>query len=226
MVYPVLIFDLDDTLIESFPEYVRLHQRIAGDLGWRRPSAAELVHYGPTWEDTLARLWPGTSLDPFMARYEELADDHSYPHIPGVPAALEGLRERGHSLWIVTKRSRKRLAQRMNQAGLRPGLFEGIFAYEDQPANKPDPRCFEPVWDALGRHGRGQALYVGDREDDHTAAAAAGLTFIGVRTGPEHFATREAASAKAPAPSFLDRVEHVLETAAELPQWLASQRPS
>ena len=66
MRYPVLIFDLDDTLLESFPGYVALHQRIAGDLGWRIPSAAELVHYGPTWEATLARLWPSASLAPFM----------------------------------------------------------------------------------------------------------------------------------------------------------------
>ncbi|PRP92869.1 Phosphoglycolate phosphatase, chromosomal [Enhygromyxa salina] len=216
MRYPVLIFDLDDTLIESFPEYVRLHQRIAADLGWRVPSAAELVHYGPTWEDTLARLWPGLGLDPFMACYEELADEHCYPAITGVPQALTRLRAQGHSLWIVTKRSRRRLAQRMNQAGLGQDLFEGIFAIEDQPASKPDPRCFAPVWQALGSTMAERALYVGDREDDHLAARAAGLRFVGVRTGPEHHTGVDARS------SFLDALpdEHVLDTAAELPAWL------
>lgn len=213
MRYPVLIFDLDDTLIESFPEYVRMHRRIAADLGWRVPSADELVHYGPTWEDTLARLWPGFDLDPFLARYEDVADDHHYPAVAGVPEALTGLRAQGHSLWIVTKRSRRRLVQRMNQAGLDRGLFEGIFAFEDQPVSKPDPRCFDPVWDALGQPAIERAIYVGDREDDHTAARAAGLHFVGVRTGPEHVARGR---------SFLDHLpdEHVLDTAAELPDWL------
>ncbi|MFO7561714.1 MAG: HAD family hydrolase [Enhygromyxa sp.] len=213
--YPVLIFDLDDTLIESFPEYVRLHQRIAAELDWRIPSAAELVHYGPTWEDTLARLWPGLGLDPFMARYEALADEFRYPAITGVNDALEQLRGRGHSLWIVTKRSRRRLAQRMGQAGLAPELFTGIFAYEDQPAAKPDPRCFEPVWRALGGPRPDHAVYVGDRADDQLAASAAGLCFVGVRTGPEHHARPDA-------PSFLDALprEQVLDSAAELPQWL------
>lgn len=213
--YPVLIFDLDDTLIESFPEYVRLHQQIAADLRWRVPSAAELVHYGPTWADTLARLWPGVPLDEFMDRYEALADDFRYPAIPGVCDALEQLRVRGHSLWIVTKRSRQRLAQRMDQAGLAPSLFTGIFAYEDQPAAKPDPRCFEPVWQALGGPRPEHAVYVGDRADDQLAASAAGLCFVGVRTGPEHHARPDVTS-------FLDALprEHVLDSAAELPRWL------
>src|SRR5690606_1353502 len=139
------------------------------ELDWRVPSAAELVHYGPTWQDTLARLWPGVALDRFMARYEALADHFRYPAIDGVCDALEQLRTRGHSLWIVTKRSRTRLAQRMDQAGLAPSLFTGIFAYEDQPAAKPDPRCFEPVWRALGGPRPEHAIYVGDRIDDQLA---------------------------------------------------------
>jgi phosphoglycolate phosphatase-like HAD superfamily hydrolase len=223
MRYPVLIFDLDDTLIESFPEYVRMHQRIAGELGWSVPSAHELVHYGPTWEDTLARLWPNTALDPFFARYEQLADEHRYPAIAGVPEALGLLRERGHTLWIVTKRSRARLVQRMDQAGLARELFAGIFAVEDQPIAKPHPRCFEPVWAALGAGLldsalRERALYVGDREDDHIAAREAGLGFVGVRTGPEHH-TRTHDS------SWLDALpdEHVLDSAAQLPTWLEAR---
>ncbi|GEM_PF-904715 len=243
MRFPVLIFDLDDTLIESFPEYVRLHQRIAADLDWRIPSARELVHYGPTWPDTLARLWPDTSLDPFMARYQELADDHVYPSIPGVPAALEALRSRGHSLWIVTKRSRTRLLQRMAQASLAPELFAGIYAYEDQPVSKPDPRCFEPVWEALGGPAHERALYVGDREDDYLAARAAGMRFVGVRTGPEHTAEHLAehldpAGAPEnfgppetprvqPRASFLDALPQadILDTAVDLHAWLQLQGP-
>jgi HAD superfamily hydrolase (TIGR01509 family) len=207
--YPVLIFDLDDTLIESFPEYVRLHQRVAAEFGWPVPSMADLVHYGATWEATLARLWPDAALDPFIARYEALADEHPYPAIAGVCEALELLHGRGHSLWIVTKRSRRRLAARMEQANLAMDLFTGIFANEDQPASKPDPRCFEPVWRALGQPSPERALYVGDRGDDHLAASAAGLGFVGVRTGPEHHSL-----------GVFDELEHVLDSAAELPRWL------
>jgi phosphoglycolate phosphatase len=204
-----LIFDLDDTLIQSFPTYVRLHQRVAGELGLPVPTAAELVPYGPSWEETLAGLWPGLHLGEFIDRYDELACDHPYPAIPGAGAALATLRGAGHSLWIVTKRSRRRLHDRLAQAGLSAALFDGIFAAEEQPAIKPDPRCFVPVWKALGGQPA-TSLYVGDREEDRRAAGAAGVRFVAVLTGPEvtlGFPGDHPAS-------------DVLPTVADLPTWL------
>jgi HAD superfamily hydrolase (TIGR01509 family) len=179
-----LIFDLDDTLIESFPTYVRLHQRVAAELGLPIPTRDELVPYGPTWEQTLAGLWPQLDLPAFVRRYDELACEHPYPAVPGAAAALGRLRAAGHSLWIVTKRSRRRLHDRLAQAGLSASIFDGIFPAEEQPAIKPDPRCFVPVWRALGRQP-GRALYVGDRDEDRRAAEAAGVHFVAVLTGPE-----------------------------------------
>lgn len=179
-----LIFDLDDTLIESFPTYVGLHQRVAGEMGWAVPSRQDLTVYRDSWESTLAGLWPGGDIDAFMARYNELADDHPYPAVPGAPAAIESLRARGHRLFVVTKRSARRLDQRMREAGLDRNAFDGIYPRERQPVSKPSPRCFEPVWDVLGGPAQ-EALYIGDRAEDHQAATAAGLQFLGVRTGPE-----------------------------------------
>ena len=209
MVLPELIFDLDDTLIRSFDGYVELHQRIASELGWPVPTADELVEYGPTWPETLARLWPGRSLDPFLARYEEIADDVRYPAFEGVVEALVDLHGRGRRLWIVSQRSRTRMGQRMAEAGLREEWFAGIFAHEDQPFGKPDPRCFTPVWDRIG--GPRHALYVGDRQGDRLAAEAAGLPFLAVQTGPE---------ARRGFPGDLEPTR-VLTSAAEVPDWLA-----
>ncbi|MFV8751029.1 HAD family hydrolase [Nannocystaceae bacterium ST9] len=211
MRYPVLIFDLDDTLIESFPEYARLHQRVARELGWPVPTREALVHYANTWEETLAGLFPERELAAFFEHVERVVHEHPYRALAGVVETLGDLRARGHSLWIVTKRSRARLEQRMREAQLDRELFAGIFAHEDQPVGKPDPRCFEPVWRALGGPRPEQSIYVGDRHDDRLAAQAAGLTFVGVRTGPEPhgFASHPR--------------EHVLDSAADLPRWLEAQ---
>ena len=179
-----VIFDLDDTLIESFPTYARLHQRVAAELGLPVPSRQALVAYGATWEDTLAALWPGADLQAFVRRYDEIANDHPYPAIPGAQAALTALRAAGHSLWIVTKRSRRRLHDRLAQARLPAALFDGIFPAESQPHIKPHPACFTPVWDALGARAAA-AVYVGDRHEDRRAAEAAGIGFYAVLTGPE-----------------------------------------
>jgi len=179
-----LIFDLDDTLIESFPTYARLHQRVAAELGLPIPSPGALVAYAATWEETLAALWPGTDLAAFIQRYDELANDHPYPAISGSQATLASLRGSGHSLWIVTKRSRRRLYDRLAQAGLSADLFDGIYPAEAQPRIKPHPECFAPVWQALGKKDD-NAVYVGDRHEDRRAAEAAGIRFFAVLTGPE-----------------------------------------
>ena len=209
--YPDLVFDLDDTLIDSFSPYVAAHQRIAEELRMRVPSREELVVYLDTWERTLARLWPDADLGPFMARYAELTHEYHYPPIDGVLDSLAVLRERGHRLWIVTKRSRRLLGLRMQQAGLSADHFQGIFAFEDQPVTKPDPRCFEPVWRAGARPE--QSLYVGDRVDDLLAASAAGMVFVAVSTGPEGAAAWEGPPARVAA-------RHRPQSAAELPAWL------
>jgi phosphoglycolate phosphatase len=204
-----LIFDLDDTLIESFPSYARLHVQIAEELGWRVPSWLELVEYGPTWQATLARLWPDRELDVFVARYEALAHVHPYRPVPGAAHALRRLRAAGHRLWVVTKRERLRLAQRLSEAELPGELFHGIFCNEDVPEPKPSPRCFEPVAAALGC-APSRPVYVGDRDDDRRAANAAGIEFVAVCTGPERalgFPHEHPAS-------------HVLPSVVGLPAWL------
>src|SRR5688572_32657750 len=119
-----------------------------------------------------------------MRRYDEIANDHVYPAINGARAALTSLRADGHSLWIVTKRSRRRLYDRLSQADLPVSLFDGIFPAEAQPQIKPHPDCFAPDWEALGgvRH---TAVYVDDRHEDRHAAEAAGIGFYAVLTGPE-----------------------------------------
>lgn len=204
-----LIFDLDDTLIESFPSYARLHVQVAAELGWRVPSRLELVEYGPTWHATLARIWPDQDLTAFVARYDVLASDHPYRPVPGAERALQRLRADGHRLWVVTKRERLRLAQRLQEARLPAELFDGIFCNEDVPEPKPSPRCFEPIAAVLGR-APSRPLYVGDREDDRQAAVAAGIEFVAVCTGPEHtlgFPHEHPAS-------------HVIPSVASLPAWL------
>lgn len=205
---PLLIFDLDDTLIDSFPSYVSLHQRLAEELSWRVPTAEELIAYGPTWEATLRRLFPERDVRVFIDRYELIAHELVYPAFPGVIDALQTLRGAGHSMWVVSKRSTRRILSRMTDAGIEPDLFEGVFANEDQPAPKPDPRCFEPVWNAVG--GPREAVYFGDRREDRMAAHAAGLHFVGVATGPE--GSRGAFD-------DLPR-EHRIPSAAHVPTWV------
>jgi phosphoglycolate phosphatase len=204
-----LIFDLDDTLIESFPSYVQVHLHVAAELGWRKPSRHELVEYGPTWHATLARIWPDQDLAPFVARYDEVSHTYPYRALPGAVNALRRLRADGHRLWVVTKRERLRLDQRLREAVLPAALFDGIFCNEDVPEPKPSPRCFEPIARALG-HAPVRPIYVGDRDDDRLAAIAADIEFVAVCTGPE----------RAIGFPYEHPASHVLPSVVSLPAWL------
>lgn len=205
-----VIFDLDDTLIESFPCYEHMHKDIARQLGWRVPTRAELVDYGPTWRATLARMWPDKDVQRFIDRYAELADDNPYGAVPGAPQAVRAIAELGHRLWVVTKRDRLRLDQRLREADIDATLFRAIFCNDDVPEPKPSPRCFEPITQTLG-HPPVDPLYIGDRDEDRQAAAAAGFEFVAVCTGPEHDMGYP----------YDHPRSHVLGSIAELPTWLA-----
>lgn len=212
-----LIFDLDDTLINSFEGYSRVHQLTARALGLRVLTEAELVDYDVDFPTTLRRQYaevPGFEPRHFVEQWDAIADDHPYQAIDGVRASLEALLNAGHSLWIVTSRSRTRLAQRMREGGLRAEWFRGVYPRDEQPFQKPDPRCFEPVWQRLGMRPGDAALpkvlYVGDRASDQAAAAAAAVPFVAVQSGPE---------ARFGFPSGIP-ASHVIPTAAHLPEWL------
>lgn len=212
-----IIFDLDDTLINSFQVYCEVHRMTARVLGLPILSPQELVAYDQDFPTTLSRQYrsvAGFDVGSFIRAWDELADRYPYLAIDGVSQAIERLLDLGHQLWIVTSRSRTRLLQRMTEGGLKFEWFKGVYPRDDQPHQKPDPRCFEPVWRALGsRPGETElerVLYVGDRYSDQQAAEAAGLRFIGVRSGPE-------ASS-----GFLNALPatQVIDTAAALPDWL------
>jgi phosphoglycolate phosphatase len=211
-----IIFDLDDTLIESFSGYSRVHRLTARALGLPELSLDELVPYDVDFTRTLCRQYghlAGFDAERFVAEWDRIADDHPYRAIDGVIDALERLRARGAELWIVTSRSRRRLAQRMLEGGLSFDWFRGVFPREQQPQQKPHPGCFEPVWEQLGvRPGASglRVLFVGDREGDRRAAVAAEVPFLAVRTGPEVRLGFPRGVAD----------EHVLDTAALLPDWL------
>lgn len=222
MALPIqIIFDLDDTLIHSFDGYSTVHQETARALGLPVLCHDELVLYDKDFPSTLHHQYGHLSgFDPqrFIDQWDLIADAHPYRGVDGVHDALKQLIDAGHDLWIVTSRSARRLFQRMTESGLEREWFRGIFPREDQPQQKPHPSCFEPVWQALGaRPGDAElehVFYVGDRECDQLAAAAAGVPFIAVRTGPE---VRQGFPRGIPNSQILD-------TVADVPRWLRERR--
>jgi len=94
--------------------------------------------------------------------------------LPGVGAALRGLRARGLELAVVSNWDIS-LHQRIDEVGLRPS-FTTVVTSAEAGAEKPDPRIFRLALDRLGA-AADRVVHVGDDDADAEGAAGAGLRF-------------------------------------------------
>lgn len=96
---------------------------------------------------------------------------HTYP---GIFRMLLELQRRGVKLALLTDAPRFKAYQRLDAAGLRD-LFSIVVSSDDHGSQKPDPRAFRTVLDALALPA-GQVLMVGDwPERDILGAHEAGM---------------------------------------------------
>jgi pyrophosphatase PpaX len=186
--FPVVLFDLDGTLIDSGPIIVASMKHAARVVLGREVEERLL---------TAAIGGPGLvaqmqALDP--DRVDELVDayrEHNEPLHDELEAfwevveVLPRLRTEGRRLGIVT--AKRRLTVQLAFDRL-PGLernFDVLVGAEDTERHKPDP---DPVLLAVEKLGGvpAEAVYVGDSPFDIGAAKAAGVYSIAVGWGGIH----------------------------------------
>jgi pyrophosphatase PpaX len=187
---PVVLFDLDGTLIDSGPMIVASMRHAAATvLGRDVPEDVLLAAVGGP--GLLAQMH---ALDP--ERADELVDAYRAHNEPlhdelkafwEVAEVLPRLRAEGRRLGIVTAKRRSTVQLAFDHL---PGLednFDLVVASEDTERHKPDPA---PLLLALeGLQARpDQAAYVGDSPFDVRAAKAAGIFAVAVGWGGIHSA--------------------------------------
>jgi pyrophosphatase PpaX len=173
MRFPVVLFDLDGTVIDSGPIIVASMKHAARTVLGREVEERLL---------TAAIGGPG-----LVRAYRE----HNEPLHEELEAfwevveVLPRLREQGRRLGIVT--AKRRLTAQLAFDRL-PGLednFEVVIGADDTERHKPDP---EPILEALARLGArpAESAYVGDSPFDVRAARAAGVFAVAVAWGGIH----------------------------------------
>jgi pyrophosphatase PpaX len=189
--YPVVLFDLDGTVIDTG----------AIILASMRHAAETVVGGDYTDEQLMAAVGgPGLeaqmeALDP--ARVEELVRVYRAHNEPlhdtiavceGMDVVLDELKDRGHRLGIVTAKRRATVDLAFDRIPIQH-LFETVVGGDETTEHKPHPA---PLLLALERMNAQppQAAYVGDSPFDMQAAKAAGLYAIGVAWGGIHTADK------------------------------------
>jgi len=192
MRYPVVLFDLDGTLIDSGPIILASMKHAARSvLGVEVDEArVRAAIGGPGLVAQMEELDPDR-VDELIAAYRE----HNEPLHEELEAfdemldLLPVLRERGHRLGIVTAKRRLTVELAFVRFPRLRELTEVLVGSDDTVRHKPDP---DPLLEALARLGAepAQAAYVGDSPFDVRAARAGGLFAVAVGWGGIHDAER------------------------------------
>jgi pyrophosphatase PpaX len=191
MRYPVVLFDLDGTVIDTGAIILASMRH-----------AAETVIGGEYTDEQLLAAVGGPGLEAQMQaldpeRVEELVTvyrEHNEPlHdtisvCAGMDVALDELKDRGHRLGIVTAKRRLTIDLAFARIPIEH-LFDTVVGGDETAEHKPHPA---PLLLALERMGAWpeDAVYVGDSPFDMQAAKAAGLYAIGVSWGRIHGADK------------------------------------
>jgi pyrophosphatase PpaX len=205
--FPVVLFDLDGTVIDSGAIILASMRHAAETVVGGEWSDDELMKAvgGPGLEAQMVALDPNRIdelVRVYRAHNEPLHDSLEY--CTGIDAVLAELQERGHRLGIVTAKRRITVELAFAKLPLEQ-FFETVVGGDETANHKPDP---EPLLLALERLGASaqDAAYVGDSPFDMQAAKAAGLFAIGVSWGRIHTADK-----LTEADVVVDRAEELLE---------------
>lgn len=187
-----VVFDLDGTLADTSGDLLAAanacfkalgHGALLGPgdaltafQGGRAMLRLGFARLGAPWDEgDVAREYPR-----LLAAYAEAIDIHTRAY-PGVEAALEVLRLRGHALAVCTNKPEALAETLLQRLGLR-GHFAALVGADTLPVRKPDPA---PYHLAVARAGGGRSMLLGDTETDCLTARAAGVPVALVTFGPE-----------------------------------------
>src|SRR5262245_9313076 len=188
MRYPVVLFDLDGTLIDSGPIILASMRHAATTVLGVEPDE-ELVRAAIGGPGLIAQM---RDLDP--DRVDELVEAYRVHNEP-LHAELEAfddvlrllplLRDEGRRLGIVTAKRHRTVELALDRFPPLRDAMDVVIAAEDTERHKPDP---DPVLEALRRLDAeaAEAVYVGDSPYDVTAGNAAGVFTVAVGWGGIH----------------------------------------
>ncbi|GGB36254.1 phosphoglycolate phosphatase [Roseibium aquae] len=182
MTRPILIFDLDGTLIDSAPDIHAACARLLEGEG-EQPLAFEVIRsfIGNGVPVLIDRIIAATALDParkdrylaaFLEDYGAHATDLTFPY-PGVIEALDAFRKDGFSLAVCTNKPEAPTLAILSALQLE-GYFEGVVGGDTLADRKPDPAGLIHLRQRLGH---GPVVFVGDSEVDAETALRAGVPF-------------------------------------------------
>ncbi|OGS44589.1 MAG: hypothetical protein A3K76_00405 [Euryarchaeota archaeon RBG_13_57_23] len=189
-----VIFDLDDTLVESTVNYGKFKSLVIERLiswGQDRQSYSPdetIVAILSRYEQRMnASGMSQKELDSRMAELDRIMDEVEMEHvaetkaIKGAGKLLRMLRSRGVKIGILTRGCEGYAEAALEVTGMLDSV-DSIECRNSKTKAKPNPESYLRLVHALGVQ-KDETMFVGDHPIDAQCAANAGVPFVAVRTG-------------------------------------------
>jgi len=187
MRFPVVLFDLDGTLVDSAAAILgSFHHATETVLSRRFPDEQILAQVGGTNLAYQMELLDPERVDELVRVYRE-HNDPQYSELAcfdGIVDVLAALKREGRRLGVVSAKRKPTVQRVFDGAGV-GAYFDVVVGSDDTERHKPHP---EPVLKALEllEAQPHEAAYVGDSPFDVAAARAAGVYAVAVGWGGIH----------------------------------------
>jgi phosphoglycolate phosphatase len=188
--YKALIFDYDDTLVQTreirYKTIKRINSEVFNytitdreiDSAWGLPADKFLLKLFGNFSQDLNYLWD------IYNNYKKF--DRNQPH----HYAFNFIRKyQDHFLFgIVTSSSFHVVTQELEDMKIDLKLFLSIQGAEHTPVHKPDPDVFLPIFEKLAEIDikKNDILYIGDSPADFYSSSNFGINFLGIAHDDRH----------------------------------------
>ena len=183
--HPVVVLDLDGTLVDSVYQHVVAWHAAFRDVGLHVSAVRVHEAIGMGGDRLVAHVAGDPAEAAVGDDVRKLHDEYFRSHLrtvcalDGAADLVETLAAHGHRLALVSSSEADLVDDLLELVGVRRHLSAVLTGSEDA-ATKPAPDMVEL---AIERTGGGKAIVVGDAVWDALSAEAAGVPSIGVRSG-------------------------------------------
>lgn len=179
---PVLLFDLDGTLLDTQPAifygFTKLFEHYAPDT----QVTAEILNsiLGPPIEDSVKKYFPKENTEALVKEYRRhnIAAHETLVHpMEGCAELLQSCKEAGYRMAVISAKRKDIVELGCRQCGILD-YFEVILGGDEVKKHKPDPEGLFKACQKM-KVSKDNAVYVGDSPTDIQAAKNAGMYSIG-----------------------------------------------
>ncbi len=185
--YKAVIFDFDDTLVESRLIKWAHHKHVAKKFyNIELSDEAILAHWGKPINTLVTELYQSAdTLENMYSNLLSVRDEFRKVAYEGAVDVLKKLIEQKIDVCILSASNKKFLMHDLADFGFPLEAISIIQGADETDVHKPDPKVFIPTFEKLYGKGieKSDMVYIGDSLMDMQAARGAGIDFIGVTTG-------------------------------------------